>query len=304
MHTKIIQFIFGRTTALQRVPIRARARGYAHTWGAPLLIVIVLAVVVVGLSGTALAAVQGYKSQDGVILKGMAVSLSTEQPVTTANDTLLGVVQKSSMTTADRTMGVVVDLQSGAVSVTEQGAQVYVANSGVAMVFTTNLNGDIHEGDLLAPSPIKGVLMRATEGSKGVLGVAMEDFPTENTETVTVKDGNKDIEAKVAPVTMNMDVKFVTNTSGNAKTILQRLGEAVVGREVSTAQVVISMVILGMLILVEGGIVYAAVSSTIISLGRNPFARKTILRALFQITILVVVVMVLGLAAVYVVLWL
>lgn len=251
------------------------------------------------------AAVQGYKSADGQpIPKGMAVALDTQEGVTTVSGSAPGLVQKSSMAQADKTVGVVVEMQGSTLAVSDPGSQVYVANSGVALVFATNVNGDVRKGDLLAPSPIRGVLMRATEGTRGVLGVALEDFPTEGVETVVLDTENGKRDAKVAPVTINMDVKFVTNTSGNGKTLLQRLGEAIVGREVSVIQVTIAMTIVVLVILVEGGIIYATVSSTIISLGRNPYARKTILRALFQIIILVAAVLVLGIVAVYLVLWL
>lgn len=287
-------------------PIRARVR----RWGATGAIRACLAVVTVMatawlFTGTVFAAIQGYTSADGQpIPKGMAVAVDTQGSVTTANNAAPGVVEKSSLAQADKTVGVVVEMQGSTVSVSDPGSQVYVANSGVALVFTTDINGTVHKGDLLAPSPIRGVLMRATEGTKGVLGVALEDFPTEGTETVKLNTENGQKDAQVAPVTINMDVKFVTNTSGNGKTLLQRLGEAIVGREVSVIQVTIAMTIVVLVVLVEGGIIYATVSSTIISLGRNPYARKTILRALFQIIILVAVVLVLGMAAVYLVLWL
>lgn len=283
---------------------RMHARAYKWTIVRTASLLIFVAVLI-AVAGTAVAAIQGYTSADGQqIPKGMAVALDTQEGVTVANNSTPGTVEKSSIAQADKTVGVVVEMQGNTLAVSDPGSQVYVANSGVALVFATNINGDVHKGDLLAPSPIRGVLMRASEGTKGVLGVALEDFPTENTETVQLETADGQKEAKVAPVTINMDVKFVTNTSGNGKTLLQRIGEALVGREVSILQVTIAMTIIILVILVEGGIIYATVSSTIISLGRNPYARRTILRALFQIIILVAVVLVLGVAAVYLVLWL
>lgn len=323
MNTKIIQIISDATYTRVRAYVCGHQRVFVHRHDSKvrsgirnahlylkasvvsgaLVGVITGAVLLTG--GTAQAIVQGYQTKDSGLVNGMAAALSVDQPVTQPDSMVLGSVEKSSMAQADRTLGVVVSPQSdAAVTVTTNQAQVYVSNSGTALVFATNLNGDIKKGDLLAPSPLRGVLMRASEGTKGVLGVAQEDFPTQNVEMVTVREENVTAEVQVAPVTINMDVKFVTNTAGVGKNLLQRLGETVVGREVSAAQVVIAMIILVMLVVVEGGIVYAAVSSTILALGRNPFARKTILRALFQITILVGVVLMMGLAAIYLVLWL
>lgn len=301
---------FGQLASRVRL-IRARMYASARACGgrarnAAVAGVVALAVAVAILgAGTVSAAIQGYTSADGQpIPRGMAVALDTQEAVTSADSSAPGVVEKSSMSQADKTVGVVVEMQGNTLAVSDPGSQVYVANSGVALVFATNVNGEVRKGDLLAPSPIRGVLMRATEGTKGVLGVALEDFPPEGSETVMLDTENGQKEAKVAPVTINMDVRFVTNTSGNGKTIFQRLGEALVGREVSVIQVTIAMIIVTLVVLVEGGIIYATVSSTIISLGRNPYARKTILRALFQIIVLVVTVLVLGMGAVYLVLWL
>lgn len=251
------------------------------------------------LPGVVAAQTQGYNTSDKSITKAMAVSVAESQ----TEGSQIVMVEKSTINRADKVLGVVVDPASELVTVTSQGSQIYVANSGIATVFVTDVNGMVREGDLLAPSPLAGVLMRATEGTKGVMGIALEDMSSD-TQTVTVKnDAGQEVNTKVGQVQINMDVKFSSNAQGGGKSLLQRIGEAIVRRPVSTTQVVVAMIILSVLLFVEGAIIYGAISSSIISLGRNPLAKRTILRGLGQISILVFVVLTIGLGAVYLVLW-
>ena len=244
-------------------------------------------------SGTALAAVQGYSVQDKTITTGMAVALNAS-----------GGVQKSSLSQADKTLGVVVNAQDNTVAVSGVGQQVYVATTGTSAVFVSDVNGAVHKGDLLGPSPIDGVLMRADNGAKGVLGVAMTDFPKTQTQPVTInKATGGTTVVKVANLRLNMDVRFAANNSPNTESFLQRIGEAVVHHQVSNAQTIVALAIMVLLIIVVGSTVYGAISSSIISLGRNPLAKKSIFQGLGQISGLVVLVIGLGVAAVYLVLW-
>ncbi len=282
MHTKILQLSYRSNRSL---------RGAA-------LAVLGVAIGLGLLTASAQAATQGYNTLDKTIGQAMAVALASSQGE--AEDGII-YVEKSSVGKAEKTLGVVVDPNDDTVAVSTNGSQVYVATSGSAKVYVTDLNGTVKKGDLLAPSPLAGVLMRVVDGSKGVLGVAMNDFPSQDAQSVTVEGSGK---AKVAQLQINMDVKFTTNTLNAGKSLLQRLGETIVNHEVSSAQVLVALVILCLLIIVEGGIIYGAISSSIVSLGRNPLAKNTIMKGLGQITGLVAVVLGLGLAAVYLVLWL
>jgi uncharacterized protein YycO len=250
---------------------------------------------------TAFAATQGYATQDKTITKGMAVAVASSQAV--AGTDSKTTVEKSSVGNASKTLGVVVDPAKDAVAVSAEGGQVYVATTGSAMVYVTDLNGTVHKGDLLAPSPLEGVLMRGVDGTRGILGVAVTDFATKTAQSVTVKATTGDAKAKVALQQINMDTKFTVNTPNNGKSLLQRVGEAIVHHEVSTVQVLVALAILCLLLVVEGGVVYGAISSSIVSLGRNPLAKGTIMKGLGQITVLVTVILAIGVAAVYLVLW-
>lgn len=252
------------------------------------------------LTSVVSAVTQGYRSDDSSISKGMAVAVASGE---SGQDGVI-VVEKTSVAQASKSLGVVVDPQGDTVTLSGNSSQLFVATTGTAQVYVTDLNGAVKKGDLLTPSPLKGILMKAPEGSRGVLGAALEDFPTSNTQTVTITGANdKPQEVKVALLQLNMDVKFSSNNKPAEKPLLERIGETIVKREVSSAQVVIALFILTLLVIVEGGVIYGAISSSMISLGRNPLAKKTIMRGLIQISGLVVLVLIVGLGAVYLVLW-
>jgi hypothetical protein len=277
------------------VSVRARGRTCAYV----LLTSVVLALAVG--TGVAKAITQGYNTTDKSIVTGMAVAVASTQG-TGANQTIL--VEKSNVKDADKSLGVVVDPKSDIVAVSANGSQVYVATSGAANVYVSDINGTIHKNDLLAASPIQGVLMHAADGTKGILGIAQDDLPATGTQKISVKDNTgATITANVALIRINMDVKFSTSTQPNSESSLQRLGKAIVHHEVSSVKVFLSLGILTMVTIVVGGVVYAAISNSMISLGRNPFARKTILRGLGRVIVLMVIVLIVGLAAVYMVLW-
>ncbi len=260
-------------------------------------LVSVLTVVNLITLNTAFAQTQGYNTVDSSITTGMAVGVAT-----TEGRDAKPMIEKARSSRADQSLGVVVTPDSSLVAVSSGANQVFVASSGVASVYVSNINGTVKRGDLLAPSPIAGVLMTASAGTKGIMGVAVEDFP-KISKDLTVKDNNdKEVKTKVGLIKMNMDVKLTSNAEESNKSFLQKISETFVGQPVSTTQVVVAMIILLVLLFVVGGIVYGAISSSIISLGRNPLGRGVIMRGLAQISILVVVVLAVGLAAVYVVL--
>lgn len=252
-------------------------------------------------STTAAAAVsQGYNTNDKTIVVGMAVAIVDSS---NTDGTTKGVVEKSSLSHADKTLGIVVNPSTDPVLVGSADQQVFIATTGTVPGYVTDLNGAVKKGDFVGPSPIQGVLMKAANGSKGVIGVATEDYPTAGQKIVNVTTaGGQKTQAGVNLVRINLDVKLSNTSTGDGKTILLRVGESVAKHPVSTTQVIAVIVILVLMIVVEGGIVYGAISSSMISLGRNPMARKSIFLGLGQVAVLVGIVLALGVGSIYLVL--
>lgn len=245
------------------------------------------------------AAGQSYATKDKTITKGMAVAATGQTNNAGGSVTF---VQKSSVGRADKTLGVVVDLGDNLITSVSGEHQIFVSSTGEALVYVTNLNGEVKKGDLLAPSPLEGILMRASDGTPGILGVSMDNFSAQKAEAVAVSGDAAGPTTKIASVHINMDVKFATSSAGVQQPLIERLGQSIVHREVSSLQAFIALAILILLIVVEGGIVYAAISSSILSLGRNPLAKSTIMRGLLQASFLVLVVLAVGVSSIYLVL--
>lgn len=267
----------------------------------------VSAVVLVGFmifSAPLAAAITGqYRTADTGLKPGMAVAISgnqTPQPSETNSDAF---VERASMQRANQTVGIVVNAGEeflGVASQQSSGSLVDVANSGQVEAYVTDVNGEPKAGDLLAPSPLKGLLMRASEGTVGIVGSLLSDFPAAEAKKLEV-DGSAKTEFKVALVTINMDARTSVKSSSGIG-FLQRIGQNIVGHSVSPAQVFVAMTVLALVIVVAGAILYATISSYVTSLGRNPLAAKKLFSGLLQIVGLVATVLAVGAAAIYLVL--
>lgn len=239
---------------------------------------------------------QGYVTSDPDLRPGMVVALSDSGTPDTPS------VERASQDAADKIIGVATGADDTLVTIASGSQQVYVQSSGVAVAFVSDVNGSIKKGDQVSISPIKGVLMRS-EASGVIVGLALEDFPSQNAESQQISTSNGQQTVLVARLSISLDGKLTSNAGRVVDSSLARLGRAIVGKEVNEIQVVIAVIIFFIVLVAEGGIIYGAVSSAITSLGRNPMARKFIRRELARVLVIAVLVLLIGLAAVYAVLW-
>jgi len=248
------------------------------------------------MSVQVLGAAQGYITEDPDLKVGMTVALSdkstSEKPV----------VERASVETADKIIGVTALQSDNVVTIASGESEVYVQTSGIVDGFVTDLNGTISKGNLLAISPLKGVLMRANSNSVGIVGIALEDFPTENLQSQTVTTPTGEDQASVTKIQLSLDNKAIQSGHLAEDSSLKRLGKSIIGKEVQELQVIISLLIFTIMIIAEGSIIYGAVSSAIVALGRNPLARRFIGQELFRMIGIAIFVLIVGLAAIYAVL--
>ena len=67
---------------------------------------------------------------------------------------------------------------------------------------------------------------------------------------------------------------------------LRRASELIAGKPVNPVRVYLSLVILAMAALISGSLIYSAVRSALIAIGRNPLSKKSIIRGLFQVVLI------------------
>lgn len=184
--------------------------------------------------------------------------------------------------------------------------EVFVAVSGTYDTLVSNQAGPIAVGDYLTMSSVNGVLMKAGTEEKTVFGRATQAFDGKGVTlgTTTLKDttgkDNKTVILGSIPVTV--DIKHNPNdktTKVNVPDWLERIGVAIAEKPVSAIRIYLSMIITGLSIITAIAMLYSGVRNGVISIGRNPMSKKSIFRALLQVIVTSLLILVIGLFAVY-----
>lgn len=259
------------------------------------LLAVIFSVPLVAAAKVDSAISQGFTSQEDLSV-GSLVSLTenaangTVQAANTSNGVrLVGVTSKQSL----------IELSGGAREV-----QVVIGGSSYALV--SDINGEVKRGDKIAPSPLSGVGMKATESTQ-VLGTVEQDFSEANqvsTQQITDKNGTEHT-VKVGLVTTQVNVAFYQKPEDSASflpSFLRKFANQVVGHEVAPIRILIALILL---IASFGGVavlLYSSVSSSIISIGRNPLSADAVHKGIFEVAALAIGILLLTLIALYLVL--
>lgn len=204
--------------------------------------------------------------------------------------------------------GVVVDPQvlSVKISSTDLENETFVAVSGTHRTLVSNQNGVIQNGDYLMMSSINGVAMKAGTEKATVFGRAASSFDGEGVilgQTVLRDENNREAKTvKLGAVPVIIDIKSNPNdksTKTNVPDILQRIGQAIAEKEVSPIRIYLSMAITTISLITALGVLFVGVRNSIISIGRNPMSKKSIFRALIEIIFTSILILIIGLFAVY-----
>lgn len=262
-----------------------------------LLLAAVLALIGTVFLGLQVGAVsQGYQAGESDLKLGMVVKLSdTSSPNNLA-------VQAADSTNQSLPLGVITQIDQSVLAIGSSVNNIFVTNSGQTDVFVSDLTGEIKKGDQLSVSPLKGVLQR-TENQQVQVGTALQDFPTDSAESVTIKgaDGNDKV-VKTALISVNVDIKAVGQTS-EKENWLQSVGRTITGRSTNEVRVVVAFIIFVALLVVEGVVLHSTISSTISAAGRNPMAKRLIEQQSFKGVLVAVIVLVTGIATISIILW-
>lgn len=204
--------------------------------------------------------------------------------------------------------GVTVDRNTLPVTLTSGGLEneVFVAVSGTYNVLVSTQGGAIKSGDYVTLSSINGVAMKAGTDETTVFGRANTTFDGKGMilGATTLKDtsgkDNKNVKLGLIPVTI--DIRSNPNhdsTEVNIIKELKRVGQEIAEKEVSPIRIYLSIAITVICIIASIVILYAGIRNGVISIGRNPIAKKSIFRALLEIILTVLLILTIGLFAVY-----
>lgn len=184
--------------------------------------------------------------------------------------------------------------------------ETFVAVSGTYSVLVSTQGGAIAIGDYVTLSSVNGVAMKAGTEEKTVFGRAVGAFDGKGITlgSATLKDtgGNKNRTVKLGSVPVTIDIKRNPNdksTKVKVPEVLERIGQAIAEKQVSPVRIYLSMAITAVSIIAAIAILYSGVRNSMISIGRNPMSKKSIYRALIQIILTSILILIIGLFAVY-----
>jgi len=204
--------------------------------------------------------------------------------------------------------GVAVDRNQLPLTVTNEGVQneTFVAVSGTYNVLVSTQGGAISAGDYVTMSSVNGVAMKAGTEEKTVFGRAAAPFDGKGVtlSSVSLKDStgkdSKTVSLGLIPVTI--DIRSNPNqktTKANLPSFLERVGLAIAEKPVSPIRIYLSIGVAAVSVIAAIAIIYAGVRNGVISIGRNPMSKKSIFRALIETILTSLLILIVGMFAVY-----
>lgn len=243
------------------------------------------------------AIVQSYGT-NGTVRQGMIVG-------TDPNDATK--VQPVSSKSMSNMLGVVISASAAPITLTggTTTSQVYVATSGTYTVLVSNQNGPIRVGDYISISGLDGIGMKAENTEATALGKAVTGFTGSqngSTTTTTLSHGGTTSRVVIGTISVNITVSSNPNQgkgTGDLPGFLAVASTSIASRPVSTPRVYLSIAVLALTVFITGSLLYSGVRNGIVSIGRNPLAKRYIFRSLLQVVLVSLIVFIIGLFAVY-----
>lgn len=207
-------------------------------------------------------------------------------------------------------LGVVVNPNQAAVVLSPQTTsshQVYVATSGKYNVLVSNQQGPIKTGTPISISSLAGIGMAASTSQPDIIGKALASFNGKTgvygTAKLTDAFSTSNLSIGLIPVSVAVTknpllagkTDYVPAAVGNAVIAISNKPESPLKIYVSFALMLVSFIFAGMLI-------YGGIRAGMVSIGRNPLSKKSIMRSLFQTVITGLMVFAAGLSGVYLIL--
>lgn len=202
--------------------------------------------------------------------------------------------------------GVVVDRSKLSMIISnEPEGEVFVATSGTQQALVSTENGEIKSGDYLTPSSVNGVLMRADTRQETIFGRAASSYTNSSVAvgTMSLKDSDGKTHAvKLGLVAATIDIKKnpnIESTKANLPEFLEDIGQQIAKKDVNPIRIYLSMAITAVSLITAIVVLYSGVRNGVVAIGRNPMSKKSIFRALLEIILTSIAVLMVGLFAVY-----
>jgi hypothetical protein len=265
---------------------------------------------IIGLAAVAMVALFVAAPAWASLSQGFA----TTAPIATGSLVSLDPKSSGSVVVADlnnvgRLFGVVVPASSASISLSGGGdGQVQVTTAGNAQVLVTTAGGNIHVGDYIGISQIAGVGQKVGSTSTRVIGTAQADFngSGDGVTKRSIDDGaGKKREVSIGQIPIVVAVSSYTATDGKQSYVipnwLQNLSNTLAGKAVSPIRIIVAGLILIVAVISISVLLYSAVRNSIISIGRNPLSRSSVLRGLLTVGFVAIIILAITAVAMYLV---
>lgn len=276
---------------LKRVPLKL-VKSRFRAWFA---LILLSSFCILGSASAITTLSQGYTTTDDMAI-GSIVSIKNNS---------LDAVNAADSNNVNGILGIVIGNNNSLLSLSSNKAnQIQVATSGIVQVLVSDINGSIREGDEITASPISGVGMKATNSVK-VVGIAQDNLTNNNASKETYKDKSGATHSVLigqVPVLVNVSYFYKQPDKTLIPSAIQNIANALAGKTVSSAPILICMAIFIVAMVTVVSIVFSAIHSSIISVGRNPMSQSAIYRNLLQISALVVAILVVAVVSIYMIL--
>ena len=202
-----------------------------------------------------------------------------------------------------------VSANDSAVTITDEESVAFVTTGGRYEVLITDVNGRIEAGDLITVSPFDGVAMKSDGRHKLILGRSLQAMDLSNPDNIisqvdVTDDNGVTVKASITRLLAEIEVRANPDVNKNdaVPQFLLEIATTVADKPVSALRIYAGLAVLVVASAVTGSLLYSAVRSAIISIGRNPLSKRSVLRGMFQVVFIAILIFLSGLVAVYLIL--
>ncbi|HSW66656.1 MAG TPA: hypothetical protein VLI54_05965 [Bacillota bacterium] len=222
-------------------------------------------------AGSAIA--QSFQAAGPGIVSGAMVSLQAKSG---------NVVELTTVSNSRHILGVV---GAGSLIELSNGSAIQVVTRGTTPMLVSDINGVVKAGDRIAASPIDGVGMKTTQSST-IVGSAQADFDVNAAQTRTLTDKNgKDRIVHIGSIGVLVAPGFFQAPAAPSivPSAVQDFVSNLAGHTVSPVRVLVAGFLTMLLFVAIAMLLYSAVRSSIIAIGRNPLSEPAVRKSLFQV---------------------
>jgi hypothetical protein len=186
-----------------------------------------------------------------------------------------------------------------------------VATAELVQTLVSTAHGDIVVGSPITASELKGVGQKATTAIR-IVGFAQASFnaksPQAKVETFKDRAGTSQTMSVGAVPVMLGALNYVASAGTTAgdngdgswlPSQIQTFFASIAGHQVVPSRIVLSLFLLLVAVVVIGMLIGTAVHGSVVSIGRNPLASRSLLRALLQVVVVAIVLMAGAMGGVY-----